>query len=103
MGFGLVTSTVHTPDVSEYRKPSVMEVMVLLTTVKPTTLSLLVVPDQEPSSASGGLNVAVTDLSPFSVTTHIPVPVQAPDHPANVECGRSDTASLSIPLSREHK
>ena len=31
------------------------------------------------------LNVAVADFAASIVTTHVPVPVQAPDHPANIE------------------
>ena len=33
----------------------------------------------------GVLNVAVTDVSAVSVRLHVPVSVQAPDHPVNVE------------------
>ena len=33
----------------------------------------------------GVLNVAVTDVSAVRVRLHVPVPVQAPDQPVNVE------------------
>jgi hypothetical protein len=53
---------------------------------------LVTVPEPLPASvtvrigaATFTLNVAVTDVFAFSVNTHEAVPVQAPDHPANVD------------------
>ena len=81
----LVASTVHVPEMSEYTKPAVMDVMLLFTTEKRTDRPLLIDPDHVPSYEIGGVNVAVTDLSPFIVTTHDPEPVHAPVQPANIE------------------
>ena len=41
-------------------------------------------------------NVAVTDRSSSRVTSHDPVPVQPPDHPANVAPGPGVTVSTTV-------
>ena len=45
------------------------------------------------------LKVAVTDLAALIVTEHVPVPVQAPLHPANVEPDAGEAVSVTaVPL-----
>jgi hypothetical protein len=45
------------------------------------------------------VNVAVTEESPVKVTLQVPVPVQAPDHPANVEPAVGAAVSVTmVPL-----
>src|SRR5579864_6314695 len=45
------------------------------------------------------LKVAVTDLAAVMVTEHVPVPVQAPLHPANVEPDAGEAVSVTaVPL-----
>ena len=47
------------------------------------------------------LKVAVTDASAVSVTVHAPVPLQAPDQPANVDVafGAADSVT-AVPLAK---
>jgi hypothetical protein len=42
-----------------------------------------------------GLNVAVTEVSSFTVITQVEVPVHAPCHPANVESEPADAVSVT--------
>jgi hypothetical protein len=44
------------------------------------------------------MKLAVTDLSPFIVTRHVPVPVQAPLQPAKVESVSGDALSVTEEL-----
>ena len=49
--------------------------------------------------AGVGLNVAVTDFAALIVTEQLPVPVQAPLHPANVEPVPAAAVSVTgVPL-----
>jgi hypothetical protein len=46
-----------------------------------------------------GVNVAVTEALPVNVTLQVPVPVQAPDQPANVEPAFGTAVSVTmVPL-----
>ena len=42
------------------------------------------------------LNVAVTDVAAETVTEQVPVPVQAPDHPAKVEPALGVAVSVTV-------
>ena len=44
------------------------------------------------------LNVAVTDFAESIVTVHVPVPVHAPDHPANEEPVAAAAVSVTTVL-----
>jgi hypothetical protein len=47
------------------------------------------------------LNVAVTELLAVKVKLHVPVPVQAPDQPANVEPEAAVAVSVTaVPLAK---
>ena len=47
------------------------------------------------------LNVAVTEVLAVRVTAHVPVPVHAPDHPANVEPEPGEAVSVTdVPLAK---
>jgi hypothetical protein len=68
---------------------------------------LVTVPEPVPAvctvSVSVGviLNVAVTELAAVSVTLQAPVPVQAPDHPANVDPALAVGVSVTaVPLAK---
>jgi hypothetical protein len=41
------------------------------------------------------MKLAVTDLSPFIVTRHVPVPVQAPLQPTKIESASGDALSVT--------
>ena len=42
------------------------------------------------------VNVAVTDCAAFMATTHVPVPVHAPDQPANVEPTAAAAVNVTV-------
>jgi hypothetical protein len=47
------------------------------------------------------LNIAVTDVLAAMVTAHVPVPLQAPDQPANVEPVLAVAVSVTaVPLAK---
>jgi hypothetical protein len=47
------------------------------------------------------VNVAVTEVSLVKVTLHVPIPLQAPDQPANVEVAFGAAVSVTIvPLAK---
>jgi hypothetical protein len=50
--------------------------------------------------AGGRVNTAVTDRCRFIVTTHEPVPEQAPSHPANFEPGSALARSGTFPPAK---
>lgn len=47
------------------------------------------------------LKVAVTEAAAVRVTAHVPLPLQAPDHPANVEPELGTAVSVTeVPLAK---
>lgn len=47
------------------------------------------------------MNVAVTEALAVNVKLHVPAPLQAPDHPANVELELGAAVSVtSVPLAK---
>ena len=47
------------------------------------------------------MNVAATDELAVRFTVHVPVPLQAPDHPANVELASAAAVNVTcVPLAK---
>jgi hypothetical protein len=78
---GVAVSVTAVPGVTdcEHVAPQLMPAGLLVTVPEPVPFFVTV------SVTGVAVNVAVTDVSALTVTTHVPVPVQAPLQPANVE------------------